>query len=164
MTPLARGARVKLSWSLLVIVAAAALLFGALDDAGPRTNADRVYDLARTINCPQCQGQSVAESDVAIAREIRADIAARIDAGQPDDEIRQVYIDRYGEWIVLTPSGEGLTSLVWVIPVVAVAAGLVVLGYAVRRWRADAAGLDRATEADRELVERLLAEAPADDD
>ncbi len=164
MTRLARSTRVKVSWSLLVIVAAAALAFGALDDAGPRTNADRVYDLARTINCPQCQGQSVAESDVAIAREIRADIAARVDAGQPDDAIRQVYIDRYGEWIVLTPSGDGLTSLVWVIPVVAVAAGLVVLGYAVRRWRVEAAGLDAATDADRALVERLLADTPADDE
>ena len=156
--------RVKVSWALLAIVTVAALLFGALDDPGPRTNADRVYDLARTINCPQCQGQSVAESDVAIAREIRADIAARVDAGEPDDAIRQVYIDRYGEWIVLTPSGEGLTSLVWVIPVVGVAAALVVLAYAFRRWRHAAAGAELASDADRELVDRLLAESPADED
>ena len=158
-----RSARQRLSWALLAIVAVCALAYGALDSTGPRTNADRVYDLARTIACPQCQGQSVAESDVAIAREIRADIARRVDAGEPADDIRQVYIDRYGEWIVLTPSGDGLTGLVWVIPVVGAAGGLLVLGYAFRRWRLDAAGAEPATDADRELVERLLAESPAEE-
>lgn len=164
MSRLARGARLELSWSLLAIVAVAALVFGTLDDSGPRTNSDRVYDLARTINCPQCQGQSVAESDVAIAREIRADIAARVDAGQPDDAIRQAYIDRYGEWIVLTPSGEGLAGLVWVIPVVGVAAATIVLVAAFRGWRADAADAGIASDEDRAIVERALAERPARDD
>ena len=155
---MSRSRRQRISWALMAIVAACALAYGAIDSTGPRTNADRVYDLARGIRCPQCQGQSVAESDVAIAREIRADIARRVDAGESADEIRQVYIDRYGEWIVLNPSGDGLTGLVWVIPVVGVAAGAVVVGFALRGWRTDAAIAGGATDEDRALVEGALAD------
>ena len=51
------------------------------------TDAERANAVARTIRCPQCRIESVAESNVGIAREIRADIARRIDAGETDDQI-----------------------------------------------------------------------------
>ena len=116
----ARSARLRLvSWVLLGVVVAVTLGYGALDDGGTRSNAERAAALAQTIACPQCSGQAVGESDVAIAREIRADIARRVERGETDDAIRQVYADRYGDWVLLTPSSSGVTGLVWVVPVVA---------------------------------------------
>ena len=144
------------SWALLLVALVVALSYGALDDGGPQTNLDRVRGLSATIACPQCNGQSVAESDVAIAREIRADIARRVDAGETDAQIRQVYIDRYGEWVSLNPSGSGVVGLVWVIPVVGAAAGLAILGVAYWRARATRADGKKATDEDRELVEHAL--------
>ncbi|MDH3752316.1 MAG: cytochrome c-type biogenesis protein CcmH [Acidimicrobiia bacterium] len=144
--------RTTVSWTLIAIVAVAALAFGTLDEGGSTTNADRVFDLARSIRCPQCSGQSVAESDVAIAREIRADIAVRVDAGESDEAIQQVYVDRYGSSILLTPSGSGLEGLVWIIPIVGVAAAIVVLGFAFSRWRRAAPAM--ATDADVVLVDQ----------
>ena len=79
-----------LSWALMGIVGVAALIIGASGDTGPATDGERLSELASTIRCPQCRGQSVAESDVAIAREIRGDIRTRITAGESDDEIRQL--------------------------------------------------------------------------
>ncbi|MYJ42975.1 MAG: hypothetical protein F4076_11150, partial [Acidimicrobiaceae bacterium] len=58
------------SWIAAVVVAAAALVYGALDEGPPKTNADRVRALAEDFACPVCAGQSVAESDVPVAREI----------------------------------------------------------------------------------------------
>ena len=63
-----------LSWVLVGIVVVAALVYGTLDERHEPTAAERVSEVARTIRCPQCRGQSVAESNVAVAREIRADI------------------------------------------------------------------------------------------
>lgn len=146
-----RVSRTAVSWMLVAIVAITTLAFAAVDNSGPRTNSDRTFDIARTVLCPQCTGQSVAESDVAIAREIRADIARRVDAGESDDAIRQVYVDTYGSEILLTPAGSGLAGLVWVIPVIGVVAAAAVLGFAMSRR--DEPDLVTASESDRALVE-----------
>ncbi len=143
-----------LSWVLMALVASAALVVGASGESGPATDGERVSQLAGTIRCPQCRGQSVAESNVAIAREIRGDIRNRIAAGETDDQIRQVYIDRFGRSIVLNPDSGGFTGLVWVVPVVAAAVGAAAVGFALVRWRAEAADddADMVTDDDRELV------------
>jgi cytochrome c-type biogenesis protein CcmH len=148
-----RLTRSATSWLLVLVVAVTALAFGTFDGGGPRTNSDRTFGIARTVACPLCDGQSVAESDVAIAREIRADIARRVDAGESDDSIRQVYADRYGADTLLTPSGAGLAGLVWIIPVVGVVVAAAVLVVAMSRPRSKAT--PQATEADRALVERV---------
>ena len=144
-----------LSWVLMGIVVVAALIVGAAGDSGPATDGERLSQLAATIRCPQCRGQSVAESNVTIAREIRGDIRARIDAGETDDQIRQVYIDRYGRSIVLTPDSDGFTGLVWIVPVVAAALATAAVGLAFQRWRLESTELATATDADRELVAKL---------
>ena len=144
-----------LSWVLMGIVLVAALIVGGTADGGPQSDGERVSQLASTIRCPQCRGQSVAESNVAIAREIRGDIRTRIATGETDDQIRQVYIDRYGRSIVLNPDGGGFTGLVWIVPVVAAGLAAAAVGLAFQRWRLQADALESATDADRELVAEL---------
>lgn len=151
-----------LSWVLMAIIAAAVLIVAATGDEGPQSDGERVSELAATIRCPQCRGQSVAESNVTIAREIRADIRTRVAAGESDDEIRQVYIDRYGRSVVLTPDATGFTGLVWIVPVVAAGLALAAVALAFQRWRAEAAEIAEATDEDRELVSRLRAERAQD--
>lgn len=144
-----------LSWVLMGIVALAALVIGATGDTGPETDGERVAELAATIRCPQCRGQSVAESNVAIAREIRADIRERVAAGESDEAIQQIYIDRFGRSVVLTPDADGFTGLVWIVPVVAAALALAAVALAFQRWHREAAELSSATDADRALVDEL---------
>ena len=144
-----------LSWVLVTLVVLTALIIGTTDDGGPRSDGERMSQLAATIRCPQCRGQSVAESNVTIAREIRGDIRNRISAGESDDEIRQVYIDRYGRSIVLTPDSGGFTGLVWIVPVVAAALATAAIALAFRRWRLEAEAIASATDEDRELVADL---------
>lgn len=146
-----------LSWVLMAIVGVAALIIGVAGDSGPASGGERVYELASTIRCPQCRGQSVAESDVTIAREIRADIGQRVAAGETDDEIRQIYIDRFGRSVVLTPDAGGLTGLVWIVPVIAAGLAVAAIALAFQRWRSEAAQIATATDEDRELVAELRA-------
>jgi len=79
-----------------------ALVVGTLRDHGPLTAQDRVTAISRTIKCPTCQGESVAESNAGPSKEIRRDIAERVQQGQTDDQIRQAYADNYGDYILLT--------------------------------------------------------------
>ena len=106
-------------WVGAVAVAAGAYLYGAVAPGPPRTNADRVHALARGFACPVCAGQSVAESDVPVAREIRRQIGIWVDEGRSDDYIRDELVAAYDIDIDYNPSGAGLTGLVWVLPVAA---------------------------------------------
>ena len=111
--------RRALSWIAAAVVAATAFVYGAVDEGPPRTNADRVRALAEDFACPVCAGQSVAESDVPVAREIRRQIAVWVDEGRSDAYIRDQLVAAYDVDIDYNPSGSGLTSLVWVLPVLA---------------------------------------------
>lgn len=123
-----------MSWAGVVVVALSMLVFAAVDEGAPATNADRAYALAKDFACPVCQGQSVAESDVPVARSIRREIRVWVDEGRSDEFVRAQLVATFGEDIDYTPSASGVTSLVWILPVVAgvVAAGGLVLVF--RRW------------------------------
>ncbi|MXW42434.1 MAG: cytochrome c-type biogenesis protein CcmH [Acidimicrobiia bacterium] len=141
---------VVVSWLLVGISASSMLVFGTLDSRDDRSNAERVYDIGSAIACPQCVGQSVVQSDVAIAREIRAEIGQLVVAGYSDDDIRSRFAERYGEWVILTPSRSGLSGLIWVIPVAGLAVGAGLLMVTLSRWQ-------RASQADVEVSEADLA-------
>ena len=108
-----------LSWIAAVLVAAAAFLYGAVAEGPPSTNADRVRSLAEGFACPVCAGQSVGESDVPVAREIRRQIAVWVDEGRSDAYIRDQLVAAYDADIDYNPSGSGITSLVWILPLLA---------------------------------------------
>ncbi len=127
--------RRRLAWGLALVSLAVLLTFGSLDGGDTPTDAERAATIARSLRCPQCAGESVAESNVSVAREIRADIARRVDAGQADAEIRDAYAVLYGESILLTPPSTGFGSLVWIIPVAVGVTAAAGLAFAFGRWR-----------------------------
>lgn len=142
--------RRTLSWLLVTVVAVSALVVAAVDEGEPKTNADRAYSLAKDFACPVCQGQSIAESDVAIARTIRRNIRVWVDEGRNDEFIRDELVSIYGEDIDYSPSTSGISSLVWILPVVGGVAAVAGLTVVFRRWQAEA-GREASAE-DEELV------------
>lgn len=123
-----------LSWAGVLAVVVLALAVGARPSGNPVTPAARAERIAAELRCPVCQGLSVADSDSPTARDIRADILRRLDAGQSDAEVRQAYVERYGVWILLRPPAEGFGALVWVVPGMAAVLGGGGLVLALRRW------------------------------
>lgn len=137
----------RLAWVGALAIASGALLFGEFADEAPRTNTDRVYGLAQDFACPVCKGQSVAESDVPVAREIRREIGIWVDDGRTDEFIRDQLVGFYGEDIDYNPAASGVTSLVWILPVVAGAAATAGLVIVFRGWRMQA-NLEAEAEAE----------------
>src|SRR5439155_9881310 len=87
----------------------------------------RVRAIAKDLQCPVCQNVSVADSPSGLARDMRAVIARQIDEGRSRDEIERYFVERYGEGILLRPSGGGFTGLVWLGPWLVLALGLVLV-------------------------------------
>lgn len=149
-----------LSWALMALVGIGALAYGMVDDGAPNSNAERAAAVAASIACPECDGQPVSESNATIAEIIRAEIKTQVDAGYTDAEIRQVYVDRYGEWVDLSPSSSGLTGVVWVAPFLVTGAALGGLALAFSRWRSDVSD-QHASAEDLALVDAALHGSPA---
>ena len=112
-----------------------ALAYAAWPRGGDESVAAHTRRLASELRCVDCQGLSVADSATQTARATRADIAARIRRGESDAEIRQVYVDRYGETVLLKPASDGLGVLVWALPIAALVLGAGGLVLALRRWQ-----------------------------
>lgn len=84
----------------------------------------RVHEIAKELRCPICQGLSVADSPTELANQMRALVAEKLDAGESPEAIKAYFASKYGDWILLRPKKEGITWLVWLLPV----AGLLVGG------------------------------------
>lgn len=145
-------------WSWLVIAALVlvALVRAGVSDGPPRTAEEQVRQITATLKCPTCRSQSVAGSDSAAARAIRADVARRVGDGQSPDEIRDAIAGTYGDDVLLTPGRSGLQGVVWFLPVVVLVVALAGVSAAFARWRRTP--LTTATDADRALVEEALSE------
>lgn len=143
------------SWLCILALIVVALVRAGMSDGAPSSTEERVRSIAATIKCPTCRSQSVAGSDAASARAIRAEIDKRVRSGETSGEIRAAIAATYGDDVLLTPSRSGVAGLVWVLPVAALVLGLAGLLGAFTRWRRSSTV--SITDEDRALVERALA-------
>jgi cytochrome c-type biogenesis protein CcmH len=116
--------------SLVILVATAA----AAQPPAVRVDDQQVYAIASELRCVVCQNLSVADSPSEMANQMRAIVRERLASGETPAQVRQYFVERYGDWILLAPPRRGFTLLVWVAPVAAVLVGLGVAALLVRRW------------------------------
>ena len=87
----------------------------------------RMWVIAEDLDCPVCEGQSVRESNAALAVQMRNTIVAKLKAGHSKDQIMQFFADRYGPGVLRNPPREGLALAVWIGPLIAIGCGVVLL-------------------------------------
>ena len=141
---------------VLTVLAASALLSA---DAPAAVTVDErvVHELAAQLRCVVCQTLSVADSPSETANQMRQIIRERLAAGETPEQVRQYFVQRYGEWILLAPPKEGFNLLVWVVPFVGLGAGLVLVVIVLRRWSRNHAAVS-ATPVDPAMRERIRRE------
>lgn len=89
----------------------------------------RWQELNQQFRCPTCQNESIAESQVGLAADLRTEIKTQIAEGKSDEEIRAFMVARYGHFITYEPPLTPITALLWFIPLI-----LIVL-MLIRLWR-----------------------------
>ena len=100
----------------------------------PDEELQRRYDaLTHEFRCMQCQNNSIADSPVGLASDLRRQVKEQLLAGKSDPEIREYMVQRYGNVILFTPPLDSSTAWVWMFPVLAVLGGLAVGVVIVRR-------------------------------
>jgi cytochrome c-type biogenesis protein CcmH len=94
-----------------------------------------VQAIASQLRCVVCQNLSVADSPSEMAHQMRALIRERLTAGDKPAEVMAYFVQRYGDWVLLSPPPRGLNLILWFAPFAAVAGGLALVLTLVRRWR-----------------------------
>ncbi len=146
--------------ALVLLLALAAAPAGAQQPA-LHVNEREVYEVATQLRCVVCQNLSVADSPSEMAAQMRGIVRERLAAGATPEQVIQYFVDKYGEWILLSPRRRGFTLLVWIAPFAAVAIGLVLVAALLWRWtrrarRRDSAGPAAVDAAMSERIRREL--------
>ncbi|WP_417346357.1 cytochrome c-type biogenesis protein CcmH [Ferrimonas sp.] len=89
--------------------------------------SQRVEQLASSLRCPASVNQTLADSEAAIAFELKGHIAQQLKEGQQEEQIVQYLVERYGEQIRYQPGLAGATAPLWLMPLLLVGLLLMVL-------------------------------------
>jgi len=101
----------------------------------------RYLELTHELRCMQCQNESIADSPVGLASDLRREVRNMLLAGKTDEEVRSYMVSRYGEFILFRPRFSVRNAWLWFAPPLFLLIGL---GVAVRvvRQRAALAATD----------------------
>ena len=72
--------------------------------------------MIRELRCVQCQNQSIADSPVGLAADLRRQVREMIAAGQSDADIRRYMTERYGDFVLYDPPLSPRTLFLWAAP------------------------------------------------
>lgn len=105
-----RSIALALTLALLPLSAAAVQPDEILPDAALES---RARDISAGLRCLVCRNENIDESNAGLARDLRLLVRERLQAGDSDDEVIDFVVDRYGEYVLLTPTTKGSNLILW---------------------------------------------------
>ncbi len=122
---------------LLLVAGLCALLFSQtafaqVDDTQARKIGDK-------LQCPVCEGTSVADSPSPVAAGMRESIREQLAQGKSQKEIIDFFVEVYGPGVLREPPKTGFYSAVWWVPGVVVLASAIAIFFLLRRQRGERA-------------------------
>ncbi|MFN0262876.1 cytochrome c-type biogenesis protein CcmH [Tepidamorphus sp. 3E244] len=83
----------------------------------------RAREISAGLRCLVCQNQSIDDSDAPLARDLRILVRERLQEGDSNEDVIDFVVERYGEYVLLSPRLSRNTILLWLAP-----AALLLLG------------------------------------
>ncbi|HVC31020.1 MAG TPA: cytochrome c-type biogenesis protein [Steroidobacteraceae bacterium] len=99
----------------------------------------RYLRLIHGFRCMQCQDESLADSPVNLAADMRREIRDLLLAGKTDEQVRNFMVSRYGYFILFKPPFVLKTAWLWLTPGAILLVGTVVALGIIRKRAALAA-------------------------
>ena len=136
----------------LAAMAAGALCLAAASDPADRlpdpAQESRARHIMQDVRCLVCQNESIDDSEAELAGDLRRTVRELVKAGRSDAEIKRYLVDRYGEFVLLTPAFSWMNLILWGGPFAVVILGAGVLVTRLRNRTGD-------TELSPEEAERV---------
>ncbi|KJS37299.1 MAG: cytochrome C biogenesis protein [Hyphomonas sp. BRH_c22] len=99
----------SLLMGLTALLLAMACAAQALDDPAEEARAQA---LMRELRCVACENEPISQSSAAIAEDMRARVRVMVSEGASDDEVRDWFESRYGEFVLFRPSSKGVDGVI----------------------------------------------------
>jgi len=132
---------------LLLLLIGAIPLGSALaqETPGRLVSDDEVNAVAKQLYCPVCENIPLDVCPTAACEEWRELIRLKLSEGWTPDQVKSYFAEQYGDRVLAAPPARGLNWLVYVLPPLAILAGVYVLFRAVKSWRQPAIESQTAT-------------------
>jgi cytochrome c-type biogenesis protein CcmH len=95
----------------------------------------RARAISAGLRCLVCQNQSIDDSNAPLARDLRLLVRERLKAGDSDQDVKRFVVQRYGKFVLLKPPFDTQTLLLWLTPVLILAAAGVMVARSLRQAR-----------------------------
>jgi cytochrome c-type biogenesis protein CcmH len=102
--------------------------------ATPPDLEEQTRAIAAELRCPVCQNLSVADSPSEMAQQMRALVQEQLKEGKSSEEVKNFFVSKYGDWVLLAPPARGFSLLLWVLPGVVAVLGVIFAMLWTRRW------------------------------
>jgi len=103
---------------------------GQLEDHALQARFEKI---TQELRCLVCQNESIADSNVELAGDLRRQVREMLIAGRSDDAIFDFMTDRYGEFVRFNPPLEPKTLIIWGAPFIMLLLGGVIIYRVVRQ-------------------------------
>jgi cytochrome c-type biogenesis protein CcmH len=131
MHPRSTSLAVAFALATLLLHAVGALAVDPAELPDPKLQA-RYIALTHEFRCVQCQNETLADSEVSVAADLRREIRGMLLAGKSDQQIRDYMVSRYSEFILFRPRYSLRNAWLWLLPFVVLAVGVLVAWRVVR--------------------------------
>jgi cytochrome c-type biogenesis protein CcmH len=108
---------------VLLSVVPLARAIDPIEIADPALQA-RYVGLTHELRCMQCQNQSIADSPVGLAGDLRREVRELLEAGKSDQDVRDYMRARYGDFILFRPQYSWRNAWLWLAPAVLLLIGV----------------------------------------
>ena len=89
--------------------------------------------LISEIRCLVCQNQSIKDSNVFLAVDLRSEIRRLLENGRSESDIKKFLVDRYGDFVLYQPPLNKKTFLIWFSPLLLLLAGGIIVIKIIRK-------------------------------
>jgi cytochrome c-type biogenesis protein CcmH len=87
----------------------------------------RTHEIGGMLRCPVCQGLAISDSPSEMAINMKSQVHELLARGYTEEQILKYFELSYGQFVLLKPKFEGVSSLVWLLPVAALLFGGVIV-------------------------------------
>jgi cytochrome c-type biogenesis protein CcmH len=146
---------IKKSWlAILLTLLFGLLVVGVVSAQQPTPSDDQVNAIAKQLYCPVCENIPLDVCPTTACAQWRELIRQKLADGWSGQQIKDYFVQQYGARVLGTPPPKGINWLVYLVPPIAILAGVYVLYRAYLSWRRPTQQVDLTPSTDASLAEK----------
>ena len=121
--------------ALILTLILGVMVTGAVSAQQPTPSDDQVNEIAKQLYCPVCENIPLDVCPTTACAQWRELIRQKLAEGWTEQQIKDYFVQQYGDRVLGTPPPQGINWLVYLVPPVAIFIGVYIVFRALRSWK-----------------------------